>query len=382
MFVGTPGYASPEQVEGAPATPRSDLFALGIVLHEMLTGRRPFARPTAYETLAAILRDDPPPLDAVAGLPPGVASVIERCLAKRPADRPGSADDLAFLLETLGRRTRPSPRRRRRLEAPPCTDMSLPRARRRLLSLVAGSLLLLVLAVWVCNPAQGARIAAETVDANLARGQEIAARTSQERLARLRLTARLVASFPELKALFETDPATIRDYLLAFQQRNPGADVLLAFGAPGDLLARTDATAASGDQPSLARLLQQRDAGAVVSLAGRPHHAAVAESEARGTVFGYIVAAAPIDSGFAQALSEATQDDVVLLGSRARCWARPSVEERSSGALSARGARQAAAPIGTLHAVVAGRRVALREAPLQHDPAVSALLLTSDDRRR
>jgi serine/threonine protein kinase len=104
MFVGTAGYASPEQVEGAPATPRSDLFALGIVMHEMLTGRHPFERPTAYETLAAILRDDPPPLDAVAGLPTGIASAIERCLAKRPADRPGSAGDLAFLLETLGRR--------------------------------------------------------------------------------------------------------------------------------------------------------------------------------------------------------------------------------------------------------------------------------------
>jgi Protein kinase domain len=378
MFVGTAGYASPEQVEGAPATPRSDLFALGIVLHEMLTGRRPFERPTAYETLAAILRDDPPPLDAVAGLPPGVASVIERCLAKRPADRPGSADDLAFLLETLGRRHETITAPAAPAGSAPLPDTSLPRARRRLLSLVAGSLLLLVLAVWVAIQLTGARIAGETVDANLARGQEIAARTSQERLARLRLTARLVASFPELKALFETDPATIRDYLLAFQQRNPGADVLLAFGAPGDLLARTDATAASTDQPSLARLLQQRDGGAVVSLAGRPHHAAVAESEARGTVFGYIVAAAPIDRGFAQAVSEATQDDVVLLGGRQMLGTTlrgGEIEWSSLGAWRAAGGSAE----GTLHAVVAGRRVALREAPLQHDPAVSALLLTSDD---
>jgi protein kinase-like protein len=378
MFVGTAGYASPEQVEGAPATPRSDLFALGIVMHEMLTGRHPFERPTAYETLAAILRDDPPPLDAVAGLPTGIASAIERCLAKRPADRPGSAGDLAFLLETLGRRGETSIAPAAPAASVALPDTSLQRARRRLLYLVAGSLLLLVVAISIAIQLAGARIAAETVDADLARGQEIAARTSQDRLARLRLTARLVASLPELKALFETDPATIRDYLLAFQQRNPGADVLLAFGAPGDLLARTDATTGSGDQPSLARLLQQRDGGAVVTIAGRPHHAAVAESEARGTVFGYIVAAAPIDSGFAQALSEATEDDVVLLGSRQMLGTTVrggQIEWSSLGAWRAAGGSAE----GTLHAVVAGRRVALREAPLQQDPAVSALLVTSDD---
>jgi protein kinase-like protein len=378
MFVGTAGYASPEQVEGAQATPRSDLFALAIVLYEMLTGRHPFQRATVYETLAAILRDDPPPLDPVAGLPPGVATVVERCLAKRPADRPGSAGDLAFLLETLGRRgeTIIAPAAPAASVALP--DTSLQRTRRRLLYLVAGSLLLLVVAVSIAIQLAGARIAGETVEANLARAQKIAARTSQERLARLRLTARLVASFPELKALFETDPATIRDYLLAFQQRNPGADVLLAFGAPGDLLARTDATPGSADQPSLVRLLQQRDGGAVVTLAGHPHHAAVAESEARGTVFGYIVAAAPIDTGFAQALSEATEDDVVLLGSRQMLGTTVrggQIEWSSLGAWRAAGGSTE----GTLHAVVAGRRVALREAPLQQDPAVSALLLTSDD---
>jgi hypothetical protein len=377
MFVGTPGYASPEQVEGAAATPRSDLFALGIVLHEMVTGRHPFERATAYETLAAILRNDPPPLDAVAGLPPGVATVVERCLAKRPADRPGSAGDLAFLLETLGGRSEPVTVAPAPAESV-LTDTFLPRARRRLLSLVAGSLLLLVFAVWIALFLTGGRIAAETVDTSLARGQEIAARASHERLARLRLTARLVASFPELKALFETDSATIRDHLLAFQQRNPGVDVLLAFGAPGDLLARTDATTASADQPSLARLLQQREGVSIVTLAGRPHHAAVAESEARGTVFGYIVAAAPIDTGFAQALSEATQDDVVLFGARqmlgttvrgGRVPWNSLAEWHAAGGSAER----------TLHTTVEGRRVAVREVPLQRDPAVSALLVKSDE---
>jgi Protein kinase domain/Double sensory domain of two-component sensor kinase len=378
MFVGTPGYASPEQVQGEPATPRSDLFALGVVLHEMLTGRHPFERPTAYETLAAILRADPPRLDGVAGLPPGVASVIDRCLAKRAAERPGSAADLAFLVETLGGRGGDS------LTAPIApaggglADASLVRARRRLLSVAAGSLLLLVAAAWVCISVMAGRIAAETVDAGLARGQEIAARTSHERLTRLRLTARLVASFPELKALFETDTATIRDHLLAFLQRNPGAGVLLAFGAPGDLLARTDEATTAGEQPWFAALLQQRDAMSIIAFAGRPYHAAAAESEARGTVFGYIVAAAPVDAGFAQALSEATQDDVVLLGSQQALGTTLRGGRAPWSSLAAW--RAAGGTAGrTIHTAIAGSRVAVREVPLQHDPAVSALLVRSDE---
>jgi hypothetical protein len=302
---------------------------------------------------------------------------VERCLAKRPADRPGSALDLAFVLETLGGRheTPAAP-------AVPAgtspTDTALGDARRRVTSLVAGSLLLLVLAVWVAIQLAGARIAGEAVDASLARGQAIAARASSERLAHLRLTARLVASFPELKALFETDPATIRDHLLAFQQRNPGVDVLLAFGAPGDLLARTDAPTASGDQPSLARLLRQRDGGAIVTLAGRPHHAAVAESEARGTVFGYIVAAVPIEAGFAQALSEATQDDVVLLGRQQMLGTTLRGGQTGWSSLDAWRAAGGSAE-RTLHAVIADRRAAVREVPLERDPAVSALLVQSDE---
>ena len=61
--LGTVGYMAPEQVRGEAADPRSDLFALGAVLYELASGRRAFARPTAAETMTAILRDDPPALD-------------------------------------------------------------------------------------------------------------------------------------------------------------------------------------------------------------------------------------------------------------------------------------------------------------------------------
>jgi len=89
--LGTPGYASPEQLLGRPVDRRSDIFSFGIVLYEMLTGRHPFGESTRY---AAAL-DDPAPLQpATAPLPAGVAGIIDRCLQKSPARRYDSAADL------------------------------------------------------------------------------------------------------------------------------------------------------------------------------------------------------------------------------------------------------------------------------------------------
>ena len=94
--LGTAGYMSPEQARGGAADSRSDQFSFGLVLYEMLTGRRAFERSTAVETLSAIIRDDPPPAAELnPSIPVPVRWIIERCLAKRPADRYGSTRDLA-----------------------------------------------------------------------------------------------------------------------------------------------------------------------------------------------------------------------------------------------------------------------------------------------
>lgn len=107
-FAGTAGYMSPEQIQGRAVDPRSDLFSAGIVLHEMLSGRQPFSRPSQIETAWAILNDPPAPLPA--GVPRPVEQIVQRCLEKDPAHRPQSARDLAFDLEMLkaGPRARPS----------------------------------------------------------------------------------------------------------------------------------------------------------------------------------------------------------------------------------------------------------------------------------
>jgi Tol biopolymer transport system component/tRNA A-37 threonylcarbamoyl transferase component Bud32 len=98
MVMGTAGYMSPEQVTGSPADARSDIFSLGIILHEMLAGKLPFARPTTIETMSAILRDEPAELPA---LPPAIQQAIVHCLEKEAGRRFQSAHDLAYNLRAI-----------------------------------------------------------------------------------------------------------------------------------------------------------------------------------------------------------------------------------------------------------------------------------------
>jgi TolB-like protein/tRNA A-37 threonylcarbamoyl transferase component Bud32 len=102
-ILGTVGYMSPEQASGKPVDFRSDQFALGLIAYEMLAGQRAFSRPTAVETLSAVIREEPVPLASLrADVPRSLQALIARCLAKRPEDRFASTRDLAAALESLG----------------------------------------------------------------------------------------------------------------------------------------------------------------------------------------------------------------------------------------------------------------------------------------
>ncbi|MFN8090885.1 MAG: protein kinase [Vicinamibacteria bacterium] len=102
MILGTLGYMSPEQVRGEPVDARSDLFSFGAVLFEMLTGKRAFARSSASDTMAAVLRDDPPDVEGASRpVPPALLRIVRHCLEKSPEQRFHSAHDVAFALQSL-----------------------------------------------------------------------------------------------------------------------------------------------------------------------------------------------------------------------------------------------------------------------------------------
>ena len=122
IVMGTVGYMSPEQVRGQQSDHRSDIFSLGAIVYEMLSGQRAFQAESAVETMSAILKQEPPELSKnVEDLPPSVDRVIQHCLEKNPEQRFQSAQDLAFQLEALqqssisgvriAQETLPSPKR-------------------------------------------------------------------------------------------------------------------------------------------------------------------------------------------------------------------------------------------------------------------------------
>jgi hypothetical protein len=105
-IVGTVAYMSPEQVRGQPVDARSDIFALGVVLYEMLARRRPFGGETLAEVQIAILREEPRELPAIDGrVPAAVDRVVRRCLEKRPEDRFDTARDVALSLDAVASAT-------------------------------------------------------------------------------------------------------------------------------------------------------------------------------------------------------------------------------------------------------------------------------------
>jgi eukaryotic-like serine/threonine-protein kinase len=102
MLVGTAAYMSPEQARGTNVDHRTDIFAFGGILYEMLTGRHPFNGPSWAEAMASIIKDDPPPFSLAApSTPPALQRIVLRCLEKSPEERFQSASDLAFALEAL-----------------------------------------------------------------------------------------------------------------------------------------------------------------------------------------------------------------------------------------------------------------------------------------
>src|ERR1700728_4001387 len=102
VVMGTASYMAPEQVRGETADARTDIFAFGAVLYEMLSGVRAFRRDTAAETMTAVMKDDPAELsDPGRMISPALERIVRRCLEKNPEQRFQSARDLSFALSAL-----------------------------------------------------------------------------------------------------------------------------------------------------------------------------------------------------------------------------------------------------------------------------------------
>jgi eukaryotic-like serine/threonine-protein kinase len=153
MVVGTFQYMAPEQVEGGEADVRSDIFALGAVLYEMVTGRRAFEGKTAASTIPAILAADPPPMSSRQPLSPlALEATVKSCLAKDPDERLQTAHDVKLQLRWIQESGWSS----RLLAAAPSGRKS----RERVGWVVAGLLLLLLIgggAAWWLGPQQHSR---------------------------------------------------------------------------------------------------------------------------------------------------------------------------------------------------------------------------------
>lgn len=172
--------------------------------------------------------------------------------------------------------------------------------------------------IYVSSQADG--LVGERIAKDLDQGRMRVGDAQNEQLAGLRQTARLVASLPQLKALLGTDLATIRDFLVGYQQQNQGPNVLIVLDPRGNVVARTDTldpepvpnAEAQWTQPSLGG----QPANGVLTTKDRVYNAAAAPAEAGGTVFGFVIAGSSIDNAYARWLSDIGHDEIVILDDR------------------------------------------------------------------
>ncbi len=154
--------------------------------------------------------------------------------------------------------------------------------------------------------------------AELARTEQAIVLTEEQRLSGLGLSSGLVANFSDLKALLETDAATIRDFLDSYLQSNQNADLLIVLDPTGSVLARTDALNLSPvenvESKWIQPILSGRNAAGILQTPSGTYHATARPATAGGLIFCVVIAGSRIDDAFAASLRQNAQDEIVILG--------------------------------------------------------------------
>ena len=255
--------------------------------------------------------------------------------------------------------------------------------RTRLLVATSAILVALIGSTLFYVGTQATALVRDRVAADLGRTREQIRADEGQRHASLQVTAQVLASFPELRALLATDTATIRDVLLEYQERVGGIDLLVVLDPSGVVLARTDALSpapvADAERRWVAPALAGQPAVGLLTAESGMYEAAATASAAGGSVFGFILVGTRIDDGLARRLRDASRDDVVLIGDagvlgstiEARRWPWASLEAWDA-TLGARG--------DAIDIDLGGERFAAIETRGRSGPALRYVSLQSRDR--
>lgn len=192
--------------------------------------------------------------------------------------------------------------------------------RRRIVVYSSTLLVALIVAMLAYVNFQAAWLVDEQVRENLRREIQGITRAESDQLAGLQLTAQLVASFPDLKALLSTDLGTIRDYLIDYQQRNRRSELLVVLDPSGRVIARTDALEPLPIPDSVDKWIRVAIAGQSATGILKTHNetylAAVAPAAAGGIIFGFVLAGTRIDTTLARGWLDSNDSQIVILGDR------------------------------------------------------------------
>lgn len=190
--------------------------------------------------------------------------------------------------------------------------------RARLLLASSAVLVVLIGATLALVNVQGNRLVTERLTADLSRASQLIASAHAERYANLRITAELLAAFPELNALTQTDAATVRDFLLDYQQRTRRADLLALLTPQGATMARTDALSPTAipdvERRWMTPTLNGREASGLLETGTATYQASAAAAAAAGNVFGFLLVGGTVDDALARRLRDLTGEETVILG--------------------------------------------------------------------